>query len=60
MIKKNLSNSEDVMRKIVGILFLFLAVVSFAIAGPVDGQDEKASEVALMVKELLGEEGTDE
>ena len=60
MIKKNLSNSEDVMRKIVGILFLFLAVASFAIAGPFDGQDEEASEVALMVKELLGEEGTDE
>ena len=48
------------MRKIVGILFLLLAVTSLAIAGPFDGQDEEASEVALMVKELLGEEGADE
>ena len=48
------------MRKIVGILFLLLAVTSLAIAGPFDGQDEEASEVALMVKGLLGEEGADE
>ena len=46
--------------KLLVYYFCFLAVASFAIAGPFDGQDEEASEVALMVKELLGEEGTDE
>ena len=48
------------MCKIIGMLFLFLAIAPLVVAGPFDGQDEEASEVALMVKELLGEEGTDE